>query len=192
MAATKAAQATPSVKPEPKLVKPLAVSSSCGWQQESVSIRERQASPPPQDKPTAARSVNRTSNAPDAGTKARSRGGRGPWRASGGKAKSTKAVLVEAAPVRSVEASRKSGGGSGGRGDGGGDDDKIPPVPPPQECAEQKEAPSPDLSSLRKSPRSKEVRAMFFFFVRGRGCCSGCFPFCSGHAIAILSVMYEI
>ena len=174
VAVGKVAQASSSVKTEPKVTKPpLAILSSCGWQQESISIRERQASPPHQDKLPAARAVNRIANGPDAGGKARSRGGRTAWRGGGGKVKSTKPVLVQAAPVRSVETSRKSDGGGargGGGGGGSGDDEKVStPVPPPQECAEQKEASSPDLLlSQRKSPRSKEVRTTLFVLL-GRG-----------------------
>lgn len=121
--------------------------------------------------------------------------------------KSTKPVLVQAAAVRSVETSRKSdgggggskGGGGGGRGGGagGGDDVKVStPVPPPQECAEQKEASSPDLSSSqRKSPRSKEVRTNVVIFVcGGRGVVAvGLTPLGSDRVIAVATCCtYEV
>lgn len=87
-----------------------------------------------------------------AGSKGRGRGGRGQQR--GGRARQTKcgrarsaAVATATAAVRSPEGERQA--------------ENVPAkvnTPMAQESAERKESESPDLqSSMRKSPRSKEV-----------------------------------
>lgn len=132
--------------------------SSIGWQ-EIGKARDRQDEPA-----VAAAAVATTHAAPTkipngesaGGSRGRGRGGRGPSR-GGGKAKQAKPARAEAeAPAavvaRSPEGERRQGESAG---------EATTPVVP-QEAAERKERQSAGValptSSMRKSPRSKEVR----------------------------------
>lgn len=135
-----------AVKPEARRAEPSKPSS--GWQTGAKS-RERQDARPVDARAAPAKA----SSGPDAGSKGRGRGGRGPSR-GGGRAKQAKPARAEAtapaAALRSPEGERQSENAT----------EASTPAPTPQEAAERKEGQLPDLpSSMRKSPRSKEVRA---------------------------------
>lgn len=126
-----------------------------GWQ-EGAKARERQDSnttaAAAADVRAAAPSV-KASNGTDAGSKGRGRGGRGLSR-GGGRAKQAKPAraateaAASSAEVRSPEGDRRRS-----------EKAVEATTPAPQEAAERKEGHSQDLpSSMRKSPRSKEVR----------------------------------
>lgn len=135
-----------AVKPEPKQAESSHVSR--GWL-ESTDVAHKQEAV--QGKKSHASAPGRAANGIDAGGRGRGRGGRGSSRGGGGggKAKQTRPVRLESSN-RSVERRRPSEGVS------------EVSTPEPQERAERKEIQSPDLSSsLRKSPRSKEVGVGF-------------------------------
>lgn len=140
-AVAKSARDNTVVKPETQRAEKSNPSSE--WKN-SVKHRQRQDAPR-----LAVDAVSaKTSNGVDTGSRGRGRGGRGPSR-GGGKVKQAKptAGADAGAVIRSPQGERES--------------ESVTEVttPVPQAAAERKEGQSPDLSSsVRKSPRSKEVR----------------------------------